>query len=355
MLVGLLLLGCVTPEEFSDLKLGNHSRFLALEIIITQQADYIADLEARQQMSEEQIQSEIERLSGLISDLDIELQQAIEDGDTDLQNALELAVEALEESIITIALTPGPQGEPGPRGPQGPAGADGTNGINGLNGANGSDGNNGTDYTVATCDFDGSISEVETVRLVHIGNDVWTNTSSETIVEVNFNAVSDSGTTQVARAYEISSSTGSPTWITPYILPGGLISGNYISGDYTRNGINNDIIPDIQNEASDNLGEWADDVELRFEYDTNDDSYDSCIYGVEGEYSVNWFVNETSYYGDTFSTTLDRDNQVIIFITAEIIHQSGEVLYLRHYINKNDSSAKNRYRRGRVKRPGSAE
>ena len=350
MLVGLLLLGCVTPEEFSDLKLGNHSRFLALERIITQQADYIADLESRQQMTEEQIQSEIDRLSGLISDLDIELQQAIEDGDTDLQNALELAVEALEESIITIALTPGPQGEPGPRGPQGPAGADGTNGINGTNGSNGND---GTDHTVATCDFDGSIGEVETVTLVSTGNAIYAKTSTDTIIEVNFDAISESGTTQVARAYQVIDSI--PTWITPYTLPGALRSNGYISNEYVYSGINYDAVPAIQDEESDGIGEWADDVELRFEFDTSDDSYDSCIYGVEGEYSVNWYVNETSYYGDTFSTTLDRDNQVIIFITAEIIHQSGEILYLRHYINKNDSSAKNRYRRGRVKRPGSAE
>ena len=77
------------------------------------------------------------------------------DGDKDNDNngipgkitALQAEIDALEQELANIELTPGPQGEPGPAGPQGPAGNDGapgTDGLPGVPGANGEDGAPGT-------------------------------------------------------------------------------------------------------------------------------------------------------------------------------------------------------------------
>lgn len=87
------------------------------------------------------------------------------DGDKDNDNngipgkitALQAEIDALEQELTNIELTPGPPGEPGTDGsngtngldgapgPQGDPGTDGTNGTNGIDGVNGTNGTNGSD------------------------------------------------------------------------------------------------------------------------------------------------------------------------------------------------------------------
>jgi hypothetical protein len=62
------------------------------------------------------------------------------------KKGLKHRVDALEQELANIELTPGPQGEqgiPGPVGPKGPAGSDGTNGEDGATGAQGPQGPQG--------------------------------------------------------------------------------------------------------------------------------------------------------------------------------------------------------------------
>lgn len=58
-------------------------------------------------------------------------------------NALWDAISGLEQQIVTIELTPGPQGPQGEMGPQGPAGEDGVDGQDGAPGADGATGPQG--------------------------------------------------------------------------------------------------------------------------------------------------------------------------------------------------------------------
>ena len=66
-------------------------------------------------------------------------------GTKDRIQALEAEIEALNNRIDNIQLTPGPQGEAGPQGPAGNDGAVGATGAQGPTGAQGADGTDGED------------------------------------------------------------------------------------------------------------------------------------------------------------------------------------------------------------------
>lgn len=70
------------------------------------------------------------------------------DSDKGKKKGIKHRVDALEQELANIELTPGPQGETGttgPVGPQGPAGSDGATGATGLQGPQGDQGISGND------------------------------------------------------------------------------------------------------------------------------------------------------------------------------------------------------------------
>lgn len=81
------------------------------------------------------------------------------DKDRDKKKGIKHRVDALEQELANIELTPGPQGDPGPQGPQGiqgPAGNNGADGANGAVGAQGPQGPAGNDGAPGVAGADGT-------------------------------------------------------------------------------------------------------------------------------------------------------------------------------------------------------